>query len=86
MTSSVSNFGSIVCIVVIYIVMTAAVDGVLLLRTSTSSMAATAPILNHRYHDYISHINRVNENRRRENKYEIFSSLSILPGGGKHKE
>lgn len=59
------------------------VDGVLLSPASTSSMAATTPILNHRYYDSINHFNRIKENRRREN--HVFSSKYILPGSWKNK-
>ena len=52
------------------------VNGLVLPKPTTTM--TTKPITNHRHRDYINHNNRINENRRHENKHKVISS--ILPG------
>ena len=44
-----------------------------------TTILTTKPMTNHRYRDYIQHINRLNENRRHELNHKIIST--ILSGG-----
>ena len=72
------------CVVVLSIIVMAQVvvltTGVnCLVLPKTTTILTTKPMTNHRYRDYIQHINRLNENRRHELNHKIIST--ILSGG-----
>lgn len=65
------------CVVVLSIIVMAQVlTGVnsLVVPKSTTILTAT-PMTNHRHRDYINHINRINESRRRELNHKIITNL-----------
>jgi hypothetical protein len=59
------------------LVLTTGVNSLVLPKPTT--ILTTRPRTNHRYRDYIQHINRLNENRRHELNHKIIST--ILSGG-----